>query len=95
MKKFTSVHDVTDVDALVKLALELKKSPHSAAALGKHKTLGLIFLNPSLRTRMSTEKAAHNLSMDLMKDSADFGDAQLHSLNWPWYSQNAAGNNMI
>lgn len=63
MKKFTSVHDVPNVPEIVKSALRLKASPYSFQDLGKNKTLGLIFLNPSLRTRLSTQKAALNLGM--------------------------------
>lgn len=66
MKLFTSVHDVTDIDALVADALALKKDPFSHQHLGKNKTIGLVFLNPSLRTRMSTQKAATNLGMNAM-----------------------------
>ncbi len=66
MKLFTSVNDVTDINALVADALALKKDPFSHQHLGKNKTLGLVFLNPSLRTRMSTQKAALNLGMNVM-----------------------------
>src|SRR4051812_42578612 len=66
MKKFISVGDVDDVSALVKEAIALKQSPYAFKELGKNKTLGLIFLNPSLRTRLSTQKAAMNLGMDVM-----------------------------
>jgi len=66
MKLFSSVHDVTDINALAKEALELKRSSYSHAHLGKNKTIALIFLNPSLRTRMSTQKAAMNLGMNVM-----------------------------
>ncbi len=66
MKKFTSVNDVTDLKAIVEEALELKKNPYAHQYLGKNKTLGLVFLNPSLRTRMSTQKAALNLGMNAM-----------------------------
>jgi N-succinyl-L-ornithine transcarbamylase len=66
MKLFSSVHDVTDINALAKEALELKSTPHAHANLGKNKTMALIFLNPSLRTRMSTQKAAMNLGMNVM-----------------------------
>jgi N-succinyl-L-ornithine transcarbamylase len=66
MKLFTSVHDVTDINALVADALALKKDPFSHQHLGKNKTIGLVFLNPSLRTRMSTQKAATNLGMNAM-----------------------------
>ena len=66
MKLFSSVNDVNDVQALVKEALQLKQNPYAYEHLGKHKTLGLIFLNPSLRTRISTQKAGTNLGMNVM-----------------------------
>src|ERR1700744_338110 len=66
MKLFSSVHDVQDINALAKEALELKANPYAHQHLGKNKTLGLVFLNPSLRTRMSTQKAALNLGMNVM-----------------------------
>lgn len=66
MKQFISVNDVPDVAALVQEAIELKKQPYAFNHLGKHKTLGLIFMNPSLRTRLSTQKAAANLGMEVM-----------------------------
>jgi len=71
MKKFTSVRDVLDINGLVKEAIALKKSPFSAQGLGKNKTLGLIFLNPSLRTRLSSQKAAFNLGMNTMVMNID------------------------
>ena len=66
MKLFSSVNDVSDVQSLVKEALPLKQNPYAYEHLGKHKTLGLIFLNPSLRTRISTQKAGTNLGMNVM-----------------------------
>ncbi|MET3500159.1 N-succinyl-L-ornithine transcarbamylase [Mucilaginibacter rubeus] len=66
MKLFSSVNDVADVKALVKEALALKQDPFAHQQLGKNKTLALVFLNPSLRTRMSTQKAALNLGMNVM-----------------------------
>lgn len=66
MKLFSSVNDVTDIQALVKEALHLKQNPYAYQQLGKNKTLGLVFLNPSLRTRMSTQKAGMNLGMNVM-----------------------------
>src|SRR5471030_1993757 len=66
MKLFSSVNDVTDLNALVAEALQLKQNPYAHQQLGKNKTLGLVFLNPSLRTRMSTQKAGLNLSMNVM-----------------------------
>src|ERR1700761_5536068 len=66
MKLFSSVHDVDNINALAKEALALKRSPYAYQDLGKNKTMALIFLNPSLRTRMSTQKAAMNLGMNVM-----------------------------
>lgn len=66
MKLFSSVNDVLDVQSLVKEALRLKQSPFAHKDLGKNKTIALVFLNPSLRTRMSTQKAALNLGMNVM-----------------------------
>src|ERR1700748_2069472 len=66
MKNFSSVHDVTNIKALVAEALQLKQNPYAHQHLGKNKTLGLVFLNPSLRTRMSTQKAALNSGMNVM-----------------------------
>jgi N-succinyl-L-ornithine transcarbamylase len=66
MKLFSSVHDVPDVTALVKEALHLKQFPYAYKDLGENKTMALVFLNPSLRTRMSTQKAALNLGMNVM-----------------------------
>ena len=66
MKLFSSVNDVPDVNALVKEALHLKHNPYAYKDLGENKTMALVFLNPSLRTRMSTQKAALNLGMNVM-----------------------------
>ncbi|GEO06347.1 ornithine carbamoyltransferase [Adhaeribacter aerolatus] len=71
MKLFTSVNDVTDISGLVKEALHLKQNPFAHKELGKNKTLGLIFLNPSLRTRLSTQKAALNLGMEVIVMNID------------------------
>jgi N-succinyl-L-ornithine transcarbamylase len=66
MRNFISVNDVKDLPALVKSALEIKKNPYQDSTLGKNKTIGLLFLNPSLRTRLSTHKAAQNLGMNVI-----------------------------
>lgn len=71
MKYFTTVHDVIDVDALVQEALNIKQNPYAFPQIGKNKTLGLIFMNPSLRTRLSTQKAAMNLGMNVMVMNID------------------------
>ena len=64
MKKFTSVHDVTNINALVKKALAYKANPFADKHLGEGKRIGLLFLNPSMRTRLSTQIAASNLGME-------------------------------
>lgn len=71
MKLFSSVKDVADLQGLVKEALNLKRNPYAFQDLGKNKTLGLVFLNPSLRTRLSTQKAAINLGMSVMVMNLD------------------------
>lgn len=71
MKLFSSVNDVQDIKQLVASALALKASPYAHSDLGKNKTLGLVFMNPSLRTRLSTQKAALNLGMNVMVMNMD------------------------
>ena len=73
MKKFTSVHDVPDPQALVQEAIALKANPFVDDELGKHKTLVMLFFNPSLRTRLSTEKAGLNLGMSVISMNATEG----------------------
>ena len=64
MKQFISAHDVTDINALVAKALKYKDNPYIDKQLGAQKRIGLLFLNPSLRTRLSTQVAAQNLGME-------------------------------
>lgn len=71
MRLFSSIHDVQNVHDLVNEALALKVNPYSHQDLGKNKTLGLLFLNPSLRTRLSTQKAGMNLGMNVMVMNMD------------------------
>ena len=71
MKFFTTVNDIKNIDQLVDDALELKKNPYAFPQLGKNKTMGLIFMNPSLRTRLSTQKAAMNFGMNVMVMNID------------------------
>jgi N-succinyl-L-ornithine transcarbamylase len=61
MKNFTSFADAGDYKALLAKALEIKANPYDYQHIGKNKTVGLIFFNPSLRTRLSSLKAAYNL----------------------------------
>lgn len=71
MKNFISVNDVDDINALVEQALKFKADPFSAKALGVGKRIGLLFFNPSLRTRLSTQIAAANLGMDTIVFNVD------------------------
>jgi len=66
MQHFLSVKDAIDVQALVKEALLYKKAPYADKHLGKNRTMGLLFFNSSLRTRLSTQRAAQNLGLELM-----------------------------
>ncbi|RYZ25231.1 MAG: N-acetylornithine carbamoyltransferase [Chitinophagaceae bacterium] len=64
MKNFISVHDVSDINSLVEKALAYKTSPFADKTLGTNKRIGCLFLNPSMRTRLSTQIAAQNLGME-------------------------------
>jgi len=66
MKNYLSIHDIPDLNMAIKEALYMKAFPYAFAKVGKRKTIGLLFFNSSLRTRLSTEKAARNLGMDVM-----------------------------
>ncbi|MEM6768037.1 MAG: acetylornithine carbamoyltransferase [Bacteroidota bacterium] len=66
MNHFLSVKDVDQVDNWLTEALSIKENPFQYAELGKNKTLGLIFFNSSLRTRMSSQRAAYNLGMNVI-----------------------------
>ena len=64
MRNFISVHDTKNINALVEKALEYKINPTRDKNLGFNKRVGMIFLNPSMRTRLSTQVAAQNLGLD-------------------------------
>ncbi|MFM8473303.1 MAG: N-acetylornithine carbamoyltransferase [Candidatus Kapaibacterium sp.] len=66
MNRFTSVRDVFHPQALVERGLRVASEPLAEFGKGRHLTLGLLFFNPSLRTRMSSQKAAYNLGMDVI-----------------------------
>lgn len=66
MKKYIDIHDIKNINETIQDAISLKKSPYSDKELGKNKMLVMLFFNSSLRTRLSTEKAAKNLGMDVM-----------------------------
>jgi len=64
MRNFISAADAPDIPGLVKKALDFKANPAKSKALGAGKRMGLLFLNPSMRTRLSTQLAAQNLGME-------------------------------
>ncbi len=78
---YTSINDIDNINTWIEEAKQLKANPLKHIELGKNKTLGLLFFNSSLRTRLSTQKAALNLGMNpiVMNVSGDawgieFGD---------------------
>lgn len=66
MKKYTNIKDLSNFQETIKEAILLKMNPFEFSDLGKNKTLVMLFFNSSLRTRLSTEKAAKNLGMHVM-----------------------------
>ena len=66
LKQFISVHDVTDINVLVSKALNYRSDPRQSKLLGVGKRIGCLFLNPSMRTRLSTQIAAQNLGMEVI-----------------------------
>lgn len=71
MNHFISATDVTSIQDLVNKGLQYKLNPFIDAHLGKGKRIGLLFLNPSLRTRLSTQVAAANLGMEAIVFNVD------------------------
>ena len=66
MRHFTNIKDIGDLKAAVREAFEVKKDRFAYTALGRNRTMLMIFFNSSLRTRLSTQKAAMNLGMNTM-----------------------------
>lgn len=66
MKKFTDVKDIGPLDLAIKEAFEVKENRFAWQHLGRNKTLLMVFFNSSLRTRLSTQKAALNLGMNVI-----------------------------
>jgi N-succinyl-L-ornithine transcarbamylase len=66
MKHFISLHDVDNVQELIQEGIRQKANRFADQTLGKNKTIGLLFFNQSLRTRLSTQKAAENLGMNVL-----------------------------
>jgi len=66
MKHYLNISDLGDLHMAVKQAIKLKKDPYALQELGKRKTICLLFFNNSLRTRLSTQKAATNLGLNVI-----------------------------
>lgn len=66
MKKYTNISDIENLNGLLQEAQSLKRDPYKYNELGQYKTLVMLFFNSSLRTRLSTEKAAKSLGMEVM-----------------------------
>lgn len=79
MKKFISVKDIPSIKEAIETAFEVKKNKFGFQHLGKNKTMVLVFFNSSLRTRLSTQKAAMNLGMNTMVMNVNEDSWQLES----------------
>lgn len=66
MKNFTSILQLGDMNEAVRKAEYVKANPFADQELGRNRTLLMLFFNSSLRTRLSTQKAAMNLGMNVM-----------------------------
>jgi len=66
MKNFTSVYDIDNLQEIIAKALKIKENPLENPTKGKGKTIGLVFLNSSLRTRLSSQIAAQNLGLNVL-----------------------------
>jgi N-succinyl-L-ornithine transcarbamylase len=97
MKNYTSINDIDNINSWIKEAKDIKANPLKNIELGKNKTIGLLFFNSSLRTRLSTQKAALNLGMNpiVMNVSSDawgieFGDGTIMNGNTAEHIKEAA-----
>ena len=79
MKNYTSVKDIPSIKEAIKTAFEVKKNQFGFQHLGKNKTMVLVFFNSSLRTRLSTQKAAMNMGMNTMVMNVNGDSWQLES----------------
>jgi len=96
MKKYTSINDIESIPVIIQEAIQLKQNPYQFEKLGQHKTLVMLFFNSSLRTRLSTEKAAKNLGMQVMVLNVndawnlEFNDGTIMNLNTSEHVKEAA-----
>ncbi len=96
MKNYITLKDISNLSELIKDAILLKLNPFEYSEIGKHKTLVMLFFNASLRTRLSTEKAAKNLGMEVMilnvNDTwnLEFGDGTIMNIDTSEHIKEAA-----
>jgi N-succinyl-L-ornithine transcarbamylase len=96
MKKYIDINDLPNIAETIQQAIKLKQNPFQFEYIGKHKTLVMLFFNSSLRTRLSTEKAAKNLGMEVtvlnVNDSwnLEFEDGTIMNLNTTEHIKEAA-----
>ena len=96
MKKYTNINDIENIPEIIQEAIQLKENPFQFEELGKNKTLVMLFFNSSLRTRLSTEKAAKNLGMQVMVLNVndawnlEFEDGTIMNLNTSEHIKEAA-----
>lgn len=96
MKNYTNIKDIANLSEIIQQTIALKKNPFQFSELGKNKTLVMLFFNSSLRTRLSTEKAAKNLGMQVMVLNVndawnlEFEDGTVMNLNTSEHIKEAA-----
>lgn len=96
MKHFTNIDELKDLHQAIDDAIKLKSDPRGFKKIGDGKRLVMLFFNPSLRTRLSTEVAASNLGLDIsilnVKDSwnLEFEDGAVMNLNTSEHIKEAA-----
>ena len=81
MKNFTCVQDIGNLKSALDEAFEIKKDRFKYVELGRNKTLMMIFFNSSLRTRLSTQKAALNLGIDQNEEFLELSKERREEIN--------------
>ncbi len=96
MKKYTDINDISNLSETIQKAIQLKENPFGFSEIANNKTLVMLFFNSSLRTRLSTEKAAKNLGMQVMVLNVsdawnlEFEDGTIMNLNASEHIKEAA-----
>ncbi len=96
MQHYLSIKDIDNIKNAIESCIEIKKSPFTKLQLANNKTLGIIFLNPSLRTKISTIKAAQNIGLNVLPIdvnngwSLEFSEGVVMDTNKPEHIKEAA-----